>query len=180
MQSPGTLWTVNPTSSLIEFKIRHLMLSKVKGRFLRFNGTLDWNPEAPGKTEAQSTIEVKSIDTGDDGRNRHLIGPEFFNAELHPAIRFVSRSFEFKNKNQFEVIGELEMHGVKHPVTLQGEGFSSTKKTASGLTKLTLEVKTKLRRKDFGLMWNAAIEAGGVLVGDDVDIQLTLCFEQTT
>jgi polyisoprenoid-binding protein YceI len=151
------------------------MLTKVVGSFNQFEGTLQWDPDSPSRCSASASIHVASIDTGDASRDRHLTGPDFFDVEHHPLISFTSKRFVFSTKSNFVVEGDLSMHGTIRPVTLQCSNLRVSK-DAAGETRLELASSTRIRRKDFGLRWNAAIEAGGVMVGDDIEIELKLEF----
>ncbi|MBU6154317.1 MAG: YceI family protein [Bdellovibrionales bacterium] len=179
MSTRSKQFQLNPGKSKIEFKVRHMMLSRVTGHFREFEGSLSWNPEVPTECSASATIQVKSIDTKDTSRDRHLIGPDFFDALKYPSISFSSHHFLFETKTSFHVDGELTMHGVKKPVILHCTEVRITESQTSWKSKLCLKASTQIRRKDFGLRWNTTIEAGGIMVGDDIEIRFELEFDQT-
>jgi polyisoprenoid-binding protein YceI len=154
-----------------------MMLSRVTGHFTRFEGKVNFNPDIPAECSATGSIQVASIDTRDSSRDRHLVGPDFFDASSYPVISFASKKFQFESATSFILDGELTMHGVSKPVSLQCKVAAIEKAKADQKSKLKLIAKTRILRKDFGLMWNAAIEAGGVLVGDEIEIKLELEFQ---
>ena len=178
MNTSPTPWSLNCEHSSIEFKVRHLMLSKVVGCFRRFEGKLLWRPESPSNASASASIQVASIDTRDSSRDRHLVGPDFFDASRYPQISFSSTRFTPETKTSFSLEGDLSMHGVTKSVVLHCSGIKIKESASSQNSKLSLIATTKILRKDYGLMWNAAIEAGGVLVGDEIEIRLELGFDQ--
>lgn len=174
---PTGLWTIDPSHSQIGFSVRHMMISKVRGAFTDFSGTVTL-----ADTLADSMVEVsinpKSIDTRDEGRDAHLRGPDFMDVDNFPSIGFKSTLIKPIGKS-FEVVGDLSIHGVTNSVTLyvdlDGIGKDSYSKTRAGLS-----VNGAFSRKSFGLTWNTPIEAGGVVVGDEVkfDIDIELVFTQ--
>ena len=178
MSTHSMQFQLNPERSKIEFKVRHMMLSRVTGHFKEFEGSLSWNPEVPAECSASASIKVESIDTNDRSRDRHLIGPDFFDTSKYPLISFSSNHFLFETKTSFHVDGELAMHGVKKSVILHCTNVRITGTQTTGKSNLILSASTQIRRKDFGLMWNAAIEAGGIMVGDEIEIRLELDFDQ--
>jgi polyisoprenoid-binding protein YceI len=178
MNTTPTPWSLNREHSSIEFKVRHMMLSKVLGCFHHFEGSLQWRPESASDGSASASIQVASIDTRDSSRDRHLVGPDFFDASRYPLISFSSKRFIPETKVSFTLEGDLNMHGVTKPVVLHCSGIKIKEKSSSQNSKLNLIGTTKILRKDFGLMWNAAIEAGGILVGDEIEIKLDLEFQK--
>jgi polyisoprenoid-binding protein YceI len=176
MNPNPTPWTLNSEGSLIEFKVRHMMLSKVVGCFHRFEGSLLWSPEFASEGSASGSIQVASIDTRDSSRDRHLVGPDFFDASRFPIISFSSKKFIPETKTSFTLEGDLNMHGVTKSVALHCTAVKIKENSSSKNSRLTLIAATKILRKDYGLMWNAAIEAGGVLVGDEIEIRMELEF----
>ena len=147
-----TSFEIVPSQSKIEFQVKHLMISKVHGRFRHFHGSFDGS-------QVEVTIDVASISTNDSSRDDHLTGPDFFNAKKFPSISFISSTIRGR-----EVTGELSIRGVTRKIILELTKPLDLQKA------LTVQGKTKIERKSFGLSWNAAIEAGGVLVGDDISI----------
>ncbi len=166
-----TAWQIDPTHTDVEFTVRHLMISNVKGRFSNTSGSLQLDPKAPAKTALEVTIPIATIDTGVDQRDAHLRSPDFFDAETHPVMTFRSRRVEGDLAGQFKVHGDLTIRGVTKPialdVTLDGQG-----KDPWGNERLGYSATTKINRRDFGLVWNQALETGGVMVGDEVKVSI--------
>ena len=175
MQTP---WLLNPEKSKIEFKVKHLVFSRVTGHFDSFEGHLVWDPENPINCTTTASIQIESVKTGDSARDQHLKGPDFFDAVRFPRITFNSKKFEFEGSKRFTLEGDLTLHGVTRSLRIQGEGPDRSGKIENLISRLNFQAQTKLNRKDFGLEWNAAIEAGGVLVGDEIEIKLEVEFIQ--
>ncbi len=167
-----TRWTLDPARSAVNFSVKHLMLSKVHGSFKRFSGTLSFHPECAEETTLEVVIELASIDTRDEKRDEYLKTSEFFEITRFPTMRYHCKGIRPLKKNEYEIPGELTLHGVTREITVFAKGLDSPVKDASGVIRLKASGHARLRRKEFGLEWTAAIEAGGVLVGDDVSIQL--------
>jgi polyisoprenoid-binding protein YceI len=175
MTNPSaTMYELDPGSSKISFSVRHMMFSKVHGSFTRFKGTLLFDRENPEASQTEATLEVQSITTHESSRDDYLRTSEFFEASRYPTITFKSESFQ-KLKSGFEIKGMLMIRDASRKVTLKVDEFKETK-DATGLSRLSTKASCAIKRKDFNLSWNAAIEAGGVLVGDDIEISLQLVF----
>ncbi len=170
------VWTLKSESSLIQFKVRHLMISLVTGNFRSFEGKLSWDQKDPVNSSATARIRVESVSTGDVSRDRHLVGPDFFDAARYPEITFMSTKLTKENSRAFTMEGNLTMHGASQAVVLQCEGPTHTEGSESSSEALRFRAKTKIHRKAFGLEWSPAIEAGGVLVGNEIEIKLELEF----
>jgi polyisoprenoid-binding protein YceI len=167
----ATTYTIDPTHSRVSFAVRHMMLSKVRGEFGDFKGTIDVGPGGvPTKIDAEITVE--SIDTKTSDRDTHLKSPDFFNAPEHPTITFQSTDISGSGTN-FIVKGNLTLHGVTKPIELKVENEGSTV-DPWGKKRVAYTATTRLNRKDFGLTWNQTLETGGVLVGEDVDVTLDI------
>ncbi|MEA9986745.1 MULTISPECIES: YceI family protein [Subtercola] len=164
-------WTIDPSHSEVSFSVRHLLISKVKGKFEKFDATFVTG-ESPLDTKLTATAEVESINTGDANRDGHLRTNDFFNAPEFPTLSFVSTSVAPK-KDDLEVTGDLTIKGVTKSVVFDVE-FGGFGNDLYGNYKLGLTAKTVINRNDFGVNWNAPLEAGGVLVGDDVTITIDL------
>jgi polyisoprenoid-binding protein YceI len=166
-------WNIDPTHSHIEFSIRHLMISSVKGRFGEFTGTVQVDPAAPTAAKVDLTIQVASIDTRQADRDAHLKSPDFFDVATYPTIVFKSKSLKGDPTGDFTLVGELTMHGVTKPVelaaTAEGRG-----KDPWGNERAGFSATTKVDRREFGLVWNQALETGGVAVGHEVKVSLDL------
>ena len=153
------------------------MITNVKGRFGSLSGTVDYDPEKPEASQIDVTIDATSIDTRDEKRDAHLRSPDFFDAEKFPTITFKSTSVK-KTDDGFAATGDLTIHGVTKPVTLEVEGPSAPSKDPWGNTRIGASATAKINRKDFGLNWNAALETGGVLVGEQVKISIEVSLVQ--
>lgn len=162
-------WAIDASHSEVGFQVRHLMVSKVRGSFATFSGAIT----VAGDT-ASVTVEVDpaSINTRDENRDQHVRSGDFFDVENHPKWSFVSTSVK-ANGNDITVAGDLTMRGITKPVVLEGE-FLGTNTDPWGNTKAAFEASTTVNRKDFGIEWNAPLDTGGVLVGEDVKISLEI------
>lgn len=161
---------IDTSHSGVHFTVRHMVISKVRGTFGRWQGQLEFDEAAPAKSKVSVRIETASIDTRDEKRDGHLRSPDFFDAEKHPAIAFESTKVEAAG-NEYRVTGDLTIHGVTKPVVLQAEYLGAGKDPWGG-QRIGFSARTKINRKDFGLNWNQVLEAGGVLVGENIDIEL--------
>ena len=165
----STKWNLDPAHSEITFKVRHMMISNVKGEFKNFNVDLESEDENFRNVKASASIDTSSISTNNTDRDNHLKSAEFFNAEAHPQI-----TFETDSLND-EVTGNLTINGVTKPVKLDVD-FGGINVDPWGQTKAGFSFEGKIKRSDFGLNWNAALEAGGVMVSDEVKIAGELQF----
>ena len=173
-----TTWKLDPAHSSAEFKVKHMMISNVKGSFSGLTGTLSENTADPTRSSITASIDINSLSTGDPQRDAHLKSADFFDAETYPTMTFKSTQVKRKGEGEYEVTGDLTIHGVSKPVTFAVEGPSTPGKDPWGNTRIGLSATTKINRKDFGLTWNAALETGGILVGEDVQITLDVQFIQ--
>jgi polyisoprenoid-binding protein YceI len=164
-------WQFDDVHSSVNFSVRHMMVSRVRGRFDKWTGTLLFDPEKPGDSQVEVTIEAASINTQEPQRDDHLRSPDFLDVEKYPHITFKSTAFEPVGGNLFKVSGELTIHGVTRPVTLDVE-FLGRSKDPWGGERIGFSATTTINRKDFGLEWNQLLETGGVLVGDEVRIEI--------
>lgn len=171
-------WKLDPAHSSAEFKIKHMMISNVKGSFSGLTGTLIEDKNDPTRSTVEATIDIGTISTGDAQRDAHLKSADFFDQEKHPHMTFKSTRVEKKAEGEYAVTGDLTLHGVTKPVTFAVEGPSAPGKDPWGNTRIGLSATGKINRKDFGLTWNAALETGGILVGEDVQITLDVQFIQ--
>ncbi|HEX2059827.1 MAG TPA: YceI family protein [Thermoanaerobaculia bacterium] len=164
-------WTVDKAHSTATFKIRHIT-ANVIGQFRDFDGTINIDRANPAKSSVEFTIQAASIDTGNQNRDQHLRSADFFDVEKYPTITFKSASVTPKSKTEFDVTGDLTMHGVTKRVTLPVT-FGGFAKGARG-EKAGFEIETTLNRKDFGIIWNRALDEGGFLLGEDVKVSINL------
>jgi polyisoprenoid-binding protein YceI len=169
---PAIVYDIDPTHSSAHFSVRHMMVSNVKGEFTKVSGTVTHDPDDPKASKVEATIDVTSLHTREEQRDTHLKSPDFFDAAKFPEIKFVSTSVEPDGKEEYLVKGDLTIRGVTREVTLQVEGPTPEVKDPWGNMKAGAAATTKINRKDFGLVWNVALETGGVLVGEEVKISL--------
>jgi polyisoprenoid-binding protein YceI len=171
VQQGLTTWSIDPAHSHVEFAVRHLMISTVKGRFTDVGGVVRSDDADPAQGDVDITIGVASIDTREAQRDAHLRSADFFDAETFPAITFKSRRLDNVNGDGFKIVGDLTLRGVTRPVVLdvtsEGRG-----KDPWGGERAGFSATTKIKRSDFGLTWNQLLETGGVAVGDDVKISI--------
>jgi polyisoprenoid-binding protein YceI len=165
-------WNFDLVHSSIQFHVRHLMVSKVHGRFTKWDGKLELDAEDPSRSQLEVTIDAASIDTQEEKRDAHLRSPDFLDVEKFPTLTFKSTSIE-KDGADYKLTGDLTIHGVTRPITLEVEGGDVVKDPWGG-TRTGYSAKTSISRKDFGLTWNVALETGGILVGDKIDITLEI------
>ncbi len=171
-----TTWNIDPAHSAAEFKVKHMMISNVKGKFSGINGVLKLNEADPTQSSVEATIPVATLTTGDDQRDGHLKSAEFFDAEKFPTFTFKSLSVRLTGPSEHEVTGELTLRGITKTTTFAVEGPSAPGKDPWGNTRVGLSATAKINRKDFGLSWNAPLETGGVLVGEEVHLSLDIQF----
>jgi polyisoprenoid-binding protein YceI len=175
-QSSTSTWNIDPVHSVVEFKVKHMMISNVKGHFSKITGTLTLDEARPENSSVVNEIDVSSIDTHDPQRDAHLKSADFLDVEKFPTITFKSTRVERTGQASGTVEGDLTIHGVTRKVVLDVEGPTAPGKDPWGNTRVGVTATTKISRKDFGLIWNAALETGGVLVGDEVTITLDVQF----
>jgi len=171
-----TTWKIDPAHSAAEFKVKHMMISNVKGTFQGLEGVLGENSVDPASSTIQATIDIGTLSTGDPQRDAHLKSVDFFDLEKFPTMTFKSTSVKPKGEGEYSVTGNLTLHGVTRSVTFAVEGPSAPNQDPWGNTRIGLSATSKINRKDFGLTWNAALETGGILVGEDVAITLDIQF----
>lgn len=169
-------YQIDAAHSSLQFSVRHLMVSNVRGTFSGVTGTVSYDPDKPGETMIDANIDVNSVNTNDEKRDGHLKGPDFFDVAQYPVMSFKSKKVEGAGPGAHKVTGDLTLHGVTKEVTLDVEDLSGESKDPWGNTKIGAVVKGKVKRSDFGLSWNAPLETGGVLVGDDVKLEFDLQF----
>jgi polyisoprenoid-binding protein YceI len=165
-------WDIDVGHSAIHFWVRHLVISKVHGRFAKWAGTIDLDPQDLTRSAIDVTIDAASIDTQVADRDTHLRSPDFLDVARYPALGFRSKRIT-KEGAGYRVVGDLTLRGVTREVTLDAE-FGGTAKDPWGNERAAFSAKAALDRRDYGLTWNAALEAGGVLVGEKVEISIEL------
>lgn len=172
--APATTRTyaIDKAHSEVGFQVRHLV-SRVRGRFSDFEGTIDYDAADPTRSAVHVTIRAASIDTNEASRDTHLRSTDFFAAEEHPTLAFVSTAIRRTGEDTFDVEGRLTIRGITKPVTLHATALG-TAKDPWGNDKVGFEAEGTLNRKEYGLLWNAALETGGFLVGDEVKVSLSI------
>ncbi len=166
-------WQIDSSHSHINFTARHMMISKVRGSFESFSGTVNFNEENPVNSTVEIAVDLSSINTRDAQRDGHLKSPDFFDVASHPTMRFVSTRVEQIDENNGRLIGDLTIKGVTHEVALDVE-YAGVAKSPWGTESAGFSATGSLNRKDWGLNWNQALETGGVLVGDKINIEIEL------
>lgn len=169
----GGQYKIDPAHSQATFKVKHLGISWVTGRFDKLQGSFEYNPENLSESKVEAAIEAASVDTDVQQRDDHLRSPDFFDVATYPEIKFVSKEVRGGEGDKFQIVGDLTIHGVTRPVTLDSE-LGGTVKDPWGNLRAAFSGSTTINRKDFGLTWNKALEAGGLLVGEEVHIQLSV------
>lgn len=168
-----TLWKIDPAHTQIEFGVKHMMFTTVRGQFADFGGQIELDVEDPAASSVTVSIDAASIDTGVADRDNHLRSGDFFDVERYPEITFASKAVSgpIQEGGDFQVVGDLTLHGVTREVTLAAR-FDGTGTDPWGGRRAGFTASTEIDRRDFGLTWNQALETGGVLVGQSVGITL--------
>src|SRR5579862_9501837 len=164
-------WNLDTAHTQVEFTVKQMMVATVRGRFNRFSGVLNLDEANPSASSVNITIETASIDTGQEGRDNHLRGPDFFDATQFPTITFVSTRVEGLGGERYRVVGDLTMHGVTRELPLE-VSVEGPFKDLQGKRRAAFAIHGELNRKDFGLNWNVALEQGGWLVSDKVGLNI--------
>lgn len=183
MSSPTTVgtalstWKIDPSHAAVEFAVKHMMISTVRGRFAEYDATIVADESNPVAAKVEATIRAASIDTGAPDRDAHLKSPDFFDAEGYPELTFVSKRVAGNPEGKFKVIGDLTIRGTTREIALdveyQGEG-----RDPYGNEKRAYSATTKVDRRDFGLLWNVALETGGLLVSNEIRITIEAQFKR--
>ncbi len=179
-QAAVSTWNIDPAHSVAEFKVKHMMISNVKGQFTGVSGKLALAEEDITKSIIEASIDAASVNTRDADRDKHLRSADFFDVEKFPALTFRSTRITRTSDDELAVEGELTIHGVTRKVVFAVEGPTAPGKDPWGNTRIGISATTKINRKDYGLTWNAALETGGILVGEDVTITLEVQFVKTS
>ena len=170
----ASTWNIDPDHSNVGFKVRHLMVSNVKGSFEKHSGVVDINDKDITKSKVSVTIDTASVNTNVAKRDEHLRGADFFDAAKYPTMTFASKKVAKAGKGELKVTGGLTLHGITKQVVLDVEGPAKESKDPWGNLRSGVVASTKINRKDFGLVYNAALETGGVAVGEEVAITLEI------
>lgn len=174
---PGS-YTIDKAHTTVEFVARHLMVTKVRGRFAEFSGNVTI-AEVPEESHVEVTIDAASVSTGDPNRDAHLRSADFFDAERYPTLEFRSTKVEHERDERWKVAGDLTLHGVTRPVVLDVE-FAGASPTPWGSNAVGFTASVDVDREDWGLTWNAALETGGVVVSKRIRIELEVEASQAT
>jgi polyisoprenoid-binding protein YceI len=166
------VWNIDTAHSLLEFSVKHMMISRAKGAFNNFGAVIEANPNDLTDAKIEFEVDLGSIDTRNKDRDDHLRSSDFFDIETHPKMTFIATDIKKKSKDNYDVIGDLTIRDVTRPVTVDVHFEGVSKDPMSGNEAAGFTGKTKISRKDFGLTWNVALETGGVLVGDEVTINI--------
>lgn len=175
-QTSTTTWNIDPAHSMAEFKVKHMMIANVKGQFPKVSGALFLDESDLSNSRVEASIEAASIHTRDEQRDTHLKSADFFHVEKFPTLHFKSTGISIVRDGELAVEGDLTIRGITRKVRFSVEGPTPPVKDPWGNTRVAISATTKINRKDFGLTWNAALETGGILVGDEVTITLDVEF----
>ncbi len=167
-----TTYQIDPAHSSAQFTVRHMMISNVRGGFRSVKGTVIYDSDEPTASSVAASIDASTISTLDDQRDGHLKSPDFLDVAKYPEIIFKSTKVEPDGDGEYKVTGELTLHGVTKPVVLKVEGPTAEGKDPFGNTRIGASASTKINRSDFGLTYNAALETGGILIGDTLKLEL--------
>jgi polyisoprenoid-binding protein YceI len=168
----STTWNLDPVHSTAEFKVKHMMISNVKGQFAGLTGSLTLDEGDVTRSRIEATIDATSINTRDAQRDAHLKSADFFDVEKFPTITFVSKQVVKSGEDSFEVVGDLTIHGVTKTIDLDVEDVTPEVKDPFGLLRRGASAKATILRSDFGLKYNSILEAGGVAISDEVHITI--------
>jgi polyisoprenoid-binding protein YceI len=171
-----TTWNIDPVHSNAHFKVRHMMITNVKGEFGAVKGALKLDSANLANSQVEASIDASTINTREPQRDAHLKSADFLDVEKFPTLAFRSARVTKNGDGELAVAGDLSIHGVTRTVVFEVEGPSAPMKDPWGSMRIGLSATTRINRKDFGLTWNAALETGGVLVGDEVTITLDVQF----
>ncbi len=167
-----TTWEFDPAHSSAGFRVRHLMVARVRGHLGPISGRVELNEQDPSRSRVEVTIDARGIDTREPKRDEHLRSADFLDVANHPNVTFVSTAVKLRRDGGLDVAGNLTIRGTTRPVTLEVEALESAVTDPWGNTKRGAVGRTSINRKDFGLSWNVALEAGGVMVGEQVEIEI--------
>lgn len=165
-------WTVDQSHTSVTFGVRHMMVSTVRGAFHKVSGSVGFDPKNPEKSWANLEVEIASIDTRDQKRDEHLRSPDFLDTEKFPKMTFRSTKVAKTGDTDYELTGDLTIKDVTHAVTFQVTDVTGEHADPWGFIRMGASAKAKIKRSDYKMTWNAALEAGGVLVGDEVKLEL--------
>jgi polyisoprenoid-binding protein YceI len=167
-----TSYKIDPAHSSAHFVVRHMMITNVRGGFSGVQCVIEYDPDLPSDSSVEVTIDASKINTLDEQRDAHLKNADFLDVAQYPTMTFKSKKVSPNGNGEWKVTGDLTIHGVTKEVVLNAEGPTPEGKDPFGNTRIGASATTKIKRSDFGLTWNAALETGGILLGDDLKIEL--------
>jgi|SRR5579862_6590240 len=173
-------YQLDPAHSSAHFSVRHMMIATVRGQFSGLRGALEYDPASPENSQVDITIDVNTISTNEAQRDNHLKSADFFDVEKYPTMSFRSKSVTDLKNGRGQVVGDLTMHGVTKEVLLDIDEISPEVKDPWGNLRVGFNAHTKLKRSEYGLHWNAALETGGVMVSDEVNVTLDVQFTRSS
>jgi polyisoprenoid-binding protein YceI len=165
-------YKIDSAHSTAHFVVRHMMITNVRGGFSNVTGTVDWDPANPSAAKVEATIDATTINTNEAARDTHLKSADFLDVEKFPTIVFSNSKVKSASADEVELEGDLTIHGVTKPVVLKVEGPTAEGKDPWGNTRIGASASTKIKRSDYGLTYNAALETGGILIGDELKIEI--------
>ena len=165
-------WEIDPAHSSVQFSVRHMMVSNVRGEFRKVSGTVQGDETDPTQAKVEATIDTTSIDTRNEKRDGHLKSADFLDTEKFPTMTFKSKKIEKTDDHRYRVTGDLTLHGVTREVTLDVEGPSAAVKDPMGNVRVGATATAKINRQDFGITWSKSLDGGGVMVGDDIGVTI--------
>ena len=174
----ATTYELDSSHTYVGFSVRHMMVTQQRGQFHAVSGTLTLDRADIARSQVEATIDLASIDTHVAQRDDHLRSADFFDVANHPKMTFVSKEVQVQGHGRLHVIGDMTIRGTTRSVTLDADPISDESKDPFGIIKVGTSATTKISRKDFGLVWNAVLETGGVAVGDEIKITLDLQFKR--
>jgi polyisoprenoid-binding protein YceI len=166
-------YEIDPVHSSVAFEVTHLMISKVRGEFNEFSGSFEFDPEHPQKASAQVSVQMASVDTRNEKRDEHLRSPDFFNVDQHPTMSFKATRLTHEEDDEYKLHGELTLNGVTKDVSFDVE-YSGQVTDPWGNTRVGFAAEGEIDRKDFGVDWSQTLDSGGVVVGDEVEIEIDI------
>lgn len=174
MPLAAATWEIDSVHSSAQFSVRHMMVSNIRGEFGKVTGTVEFDGKDLETIRVEATIDATTIDTREADRDKHLRSADFFDVEHHPTLSFKSKKAEPLSDRHFSLMGDLTIRGVTREVVLEVEGPTPSIKDPWGNVRRGVSATTRINRQDFGLKWNGVLEAGGVLVGDEVSINIDI------
>jgi polyisoprenoid-binding protein YceI len=178
MNTTTTVYDIDPNHTYIGFSVRHMMVTQQRGQFHGVTGALKLDRADLTRSSIEASIDVGSVDTNVAQRDDHLRSADFFDAANHPRMTFVSREIQVQPEGRLRVMGDLTIRGTTRPVVLDADPITEESRDPFGMIKIGTSALTRISRKDFGLVWNAVLETGGIAVGDEVKITLDLQFQR--